>query len=192
MTDKKLIRTFLAIDLPEEIKVQIENVQTRLKATVKGIKWTRPEGIHLTLKFFGNISENQIADISRVVEKNTVDIRPLSLEVTTLGTFPNLKRPRVLWLGIGGSVERLLDLQKEIARDLESIGFQREDRAFRAHLTLGRVKSPKNVSGLSEIMTNEKNYDAGNFCAGGLTLLKSDLTPKGALYTKLAYFPFDG
>ena len=192
MTDKKLIRTFLAIDLPEEIKVQIENVQTRLKATVKGIKWTRPEGIHLTLKFFGNISENEIADIFRVVDKNTVDIRPLSLKVLTLGTFPNLKRPRVLWLGIGGSVEKLFDLQKEIEKDLESIGFQRENRAFSAHLTLGRIKSPKNVSGLSEIMTNEKHYDAGSFCAGGLTLLQSDLTPQGAIYTKLAYFPFDG
>lgn len=192
MTDKKLIRTFLAIDLPEEIKVQIENVQNRLKSTVKGIRWTRPEGIHLTLKFFGNISENKIADISSVVEKNTVDIRPLSLKVSTLGTFPNLKRPRVLWLGIGGSVEKLSDLQKEIEKDLESIGFQRENRAFRAHLTLGRIKSPKNVKGLSEIIKNEEIYDAGSFCAGGLTLLKSDLTPQGAIYTKLAYFPFDG
>lgn len=192
MTDKKLIRTFLAIDLPEEIKVQIENVQSRLKASVKGIRWARPEGIHLTLKFFGNISENKIADISSVVEKNTVDIRPLSLKVSTLGTFPNLKSPRVLWLGIGGSVEKLSDLQKEIEKDLESIGFQRENRAFRAHLTLGRIKSPKNVKGLSEIMKNEEIYDAGSFCAGGLTLLKSDLTPQGAIYTKLAYFPFEG
>lgn len=192
MTDKKLIRTFLAIDLPEEIKVQIENVQSRLKASVKGIRWARPEGIHLTLKFFGNISENKIADISSVVEKNTVDIRPLSLKVSTLGTFPNLKSPRVLWLGIGGSVEKLSDLQKEIEKDLESIGFQRGNRAFRAHLTLGRIKSPKNVKGLSEIMKNEEIYDAGSFCAGGLTLLKSDLTPQGAIYTKLAYFPFEG
>jgi 2'-5' RNA ligase len=192
MTDKKLIRTFLAIDLPEEIKVQIENIQSRLKASVKGIRWTRPEGIHLTLKFFGNISENEIADISKVVEKNTVDIRPLSLKVSTLGTFPNLKRPRVLWLGISGSVEKLSDLQKEIEKDLESIGFQTENRAFRAHLTLGRIKSPKNVKGLSEIIKKEEIYDAGSFCAGGLTLLKSDLTPQGAIYTKLAYFPFDG
>jgi 2'-5' RNA ligase len=192
MTDKKLIRTFLAIDLPEEIKVQIENIQSRLKASIKGIRWTRPEGIHLTLKFFGNISENKIADISSVVEKNTVDIRPISLKVSTLGAFPNLKRPRVLWLGIGGSVEKLSDLQKEIEKDLESIGFQTENRAFRAHLTLGRIKSPKNVEGLSEIIKNEGIYDAGSFCAGGLTLLKSDLTPQGAIYTKLAYFPFDG
>lgn len=192
MTDEKLIRTFLAIDLPEEIKVQIENVQNRLKTAVKGIRWTRPEGIHLTLKFFGNISENQIYDISSVVEKNTVNVRPFTLNVSMLGTFPNPKRPRVLWLGIGGSVERLLYLQREIEKDLESIGFQRENRAFKAHLTLGRVKSPKNVKGLSEVIENEGIYDAGSFRAGGLTLLKSDLTPQGAIYTKLAYFPFDG
>ena len=192
MTDEKLIRTFLAIELPEEIKVQIGNIQNRLKATVKGVRWTRPEGIHLTLKFFGNISENDIANISRIVERNTVDVRPLTLNVSTVGTFPNFKRPRVLWLGINGSVERLSDLQKEVEKDLEAIGFQRENRAFRAHLTLGRVKSPKDVKGLSEIIKSEESYDAGSFYAGGLTLFKSDLTPKGAIYTKLAYFPFDG
>ena len=192
MTDEKLIRTFLAIELPEEIKVQIGNIQNRLKATVKGVRWTRPEGIHLTLKFFGNVSENDIANISRIVERNTVDVRPLTLNVPTVGAFPNFKRPRVLWLGISGSVERLSDLQKEIENDLESTGFQRENRAFRAHLTLGRVKSPKDVKGLSEIIKSEESYDAGSFKAYGLTLFKSDLTPQGAIYTKLAYFPFDG
>ncbi|MEA1936174.1 MAG: RNA 2',3'-cyclic phosphodiesterase [Thermodesulfobacteriota bacterium] len=192
MTDEKLIRTFLAIELPEEIKVQIGNIQNRLKVTVKGVRWTRPEGIHLTLKFFGNVSENDIVNISRIVEKNTIDVRPLTLNVSTVGTFPNFKRPRVLWLGISGSVERLSDLQKEIENDLESIGFQRENRVFRAHLTLGRVKPPKDVKGLSEIIKSEESYDAGSFRAGGLTLFKSDLTPQGAIYTKLAYFPFDG
>ena len=192
MTNEKLIRTFLAIELPEEIKAQIGNIQNRLKTTVKGVRWTKLEGIHLTLKFFGNVSENDIANISKVVEKNTVDARPLTLNVSTIGTFPNLRRPRVLWFGISGSVERLSDLQNEIEKDLESIGFQRENRAFRAHLTLGRVKSPKEVKGLSEIIKNEESYDAGSFKAYGLTLFKSDLTPQGAIYTKLTYFPFDG
>ncbi len=192
MTDEKLIRTFLAIDLPEEIKIQIENIQNRLKTALRGIRWTRPEGIHLTLKFFGNISENQIYNISGIVEKDTVSIRPFTLNISTLGIFPNSKRPRVLWLGIGGSVEILLNLQKEIERDLESIGFKRENRTFKAHLTLGRVKSPKDAKGLSEIIENERVYDTGSFCAGGVTLLKSDLTPQGAIYTKLVYFPFGG
>ena len=192
MTEEKATRAFLAIDLPEEIKVQIENIQDRLKAVVKGVRWTRPEGIHLTLKFFGNISENDIANISGVVERNAVDVRPLTLNVSTIGTFPNPKRPRVVWLGISGTVERLSNLQKEIEEDLESIGFQKEKRAFRAHLTLGRIKLPKEVKGLSEIIQDEESYDAGSFKACGLTLFKSDLTPKGAVYTKLAYFPFDG
>jgi len=192
MTEEKSIRAFLAIDLPEEVKVQIGNIQDRLKAVVKGVRWTKPEGIHLTLKFFGNISENDIANISRVVERNAIDVKPFILNVSTIGTFPNPRRPRVVWLGVGGTVERLSDLQKEIEKNLESIGFEKEARAFRAHLTLGRVKVPKVVRGLSEVIKNEESYDAGSFCAGGLTLFKSDLTPKGAIYTKFAHFPFEG
>lgn len=190
MTDEKAIRTFLAIELPEEIKTQLRNIQGRLKSDVTGIRWTRPEGIHLTLKFFGNVSENDIAGIMETVGEKTKDVRPLALNVGTVGAFPNFKRPRVIWLGISGEVERLSVLQKEIDTDLETLGFQKETRGFRPHLTLGRVKSPKEVKGLSKITEEEKSYAAGSFIAGGLTLFKSDLAPKGAIYTKLAYFPF--
>lgn len=192
MADEKTIRTFLAIELPEEIKTQLRNIQDRLKANVKGIRWTRPEGIHLTLKFFGNVSENDIANISSVVEKKTKDVRPVTLNVETVGAFPNFKRPRVIWIGISGAVEGLSVLQKEIDTDIEALGFQKESRGFRPHLTLGRVKSPKEVKGLSKITEDGKSYAAGSFIAGGLTLFKSELTPKGAIYTKLAYFPFGG
>lgn len=192
MADEKTIRTFLAIELPEEIKTQLRNIQDRLKANVKGIRWTRLEGIHLTLKFFGSVSENDIANISGVVAKKTKDVSPFTLNVGTVGAFPNFKRPRVIWLGISGEVESLSALQKEIDTGLETIGFQRETRAFRPHLTLGRIKSPREVKGLSKIIKEEKSDAGESFIAGGLTLFKSELTPKGAIYTKLAYFPFEG
>ena len=192
MTDEKTTRTFLAIDLPEKIITQLIDIQDGLKASVKGIRWTRPEGIHLTLKFFGNISENDIVNISGVVEKKTKDARPVTLNVKRVGAFPNFKRPRVMWIGISGEVEQLFFLQEEIDTGLETIGFQKETRAFRPHLTLGRIKSPREVEGLAKIIEGGEGYTAGSFIAEGLTLFKSDLTPKGAIYTKLAYFPFEG
>ena len=191
MTDENAIRAFLAIDLPEETRNQIGIIQDRLKRTLKGVRWTRPKGIHLTLKFFGNVSESDIAKISSIIKKKTKDVGSLTLTVGTIGAFPNFKRPRVLWLEIGGAVERLSILQKEVEAALETCGFQRETRTFRPHLTLGRIKSPKVVAGLSEIIKGEKSYNGGSFTARGLTLFKSDLTPKGAMYTKLAYFLFD-
>ena len=192
MTDEKTTRTFLAIDLPEKIITQLIDIQDGLKASVKGIRWTRPEGIHLTLKFFGNISENDIVNISGVVEKKTKDARPVTLNVKRVGAFPNFKRPRVMWIGISGEVEQLFFLQEEIDTGLETIGFQKETRAFRPHLTLGRIKSPREVEGLAKIIEGGEGYTAGSFIAEGLTLFKSDLTPKGAIYTKLAYFPVEG
>lgn len=192
MTDEKTTRTFLAIDLPEKIITQLIDIQDGLKASVKGIRWTRPEGIHLTLKFFGNISENDIVNISGVVEKKTKDARPVTLNVKRVGAFPNFKRPRVMWIGISGEVEQLFFLQEEIDTGLETIGFQKETRAFRPHLTLGRIKSPREMEGLAKIIEGGEGYTAGSFIAEGLTLFKSDLTPKGAIYTKLAYFPFEG
>ena len=186
----KSIRAFLAIDLPEEIRDRIRDIQDRLKTNLKGIRWIRPEGIHLTLKFLGNIPQNDVLNISGMIEKHTKYVGPLMLKVGTVGTFPNLKRPRVLWLGIGGETEQLLTLQKKIDATLEDCGFKRETRTFSPHLTLGRIKSHKEIRGLSQAIGDGKNFAAGSFHADGLTLFKSDLTPKGAIYTKLAHFPF--
>ena len=188
----KSIRAFLAIDLPEEIRDRIRGIQDRLKTNLKGVRWIRPEGIHLTLKFLGNISKNDILNISGMIEKQTKYVGPLMLKVGTVGTFPNLKRPRVLWLGIGGETEQLITLQKKIDAALEDCGFKRETRTFRPHLTLGRIKSPKGTSGLSQAIEDGKNFAAGSFHAACLALFKSDLTPKGAIYTKLAHSPFGG
>ena len=191
MEDDKSIRSFLAIDLPAEVLNKIRTIQNQLKKTIEGsIGWTRPEGIHLTLKFFGNISENDISNITMVIENHVNRIKPLALNAGNLGVFPTLARPRVLWLGVGGDVEPLAGFQKSIDSALQDFGFEGENRPFRPHLTLARIKDPKSVIGLAKIMEKSDNYEAGHFHAGGITLFKSQLSPKGAIYTKLAYFPF--
>ncbi len=190
MNDKKSIRSFLAIDPPQEIYNEIVKIQERLRKTFQGdIRWVRPEGIHLTLKFFGYIYDSDVANISNVVKDNVMDMKALFLNVSGLGAFPSVNRPRVLWLGIDGDTEAVIRLQTKIDTALEGYGFKKEDRPFKPHLTLARIKEPKGLIGLAEAVT-KNGYAAGGFSVRGLTLFKSDLRPTGAVYTKLSYFPF--
>ncbi|MBN2199688.1 MAG: RNA 2',3'-cyclic phosphodiesterase, partial [Candidatus Aminicenantes bacterium] len=180
-------RTFLAIDPPESVRREMGRIQEQLKRTVRGtVRWVRPEGIHLTLKFFGDITGDDITRIADAVEEEAATAKPLELQVKTIGVFPDLKRPRVVWLGMEGDVDRLLALQKELDRRFAALGFPKEDRPFRAHLTLGRIKTPKGLSGVAQAVEQGAWVEAGSFRAEGLTLFQSDLKPAGAVYTKLA------
>lgn len=193
MSEGKSIRAFLAIDPPQELLDQVGRIQDQLRKTIQGdVRWVRQEGIHLTIKFFGNISESDVANISLVVENTTSKVAPFTLGMKRVGVFPDVKRPRVLWLGMDGDVDTLIRLQKEVDTELQKYGFEKEDRFFRPHLTLARIKEPRGLIGLAKIMQKSEDYEAGSFSASGLNLFKSDLTPKGAVYTKLSYFPFGG
>jgi 2'-5' RNA ligase len=193
MTDEKSIRSFLALDLPEEILREIGRIRNRLEELIQGdIRWVRPEGIHLTLKFFGDISEIDIANIAAVVEKAAAGAAPFTLSIGGVGVFPDSRRPRVLWLGMNGDVPRLLIFQKELERSLQLIGFALEERPFRPHLTLGRIRSPKGLTGLARVLEKGEEYAAAGFLASGLGLFRSELTPRGAVHTRLKWFPFAG
>jgi 2'-5' RNA ligase len=193
MPEAKEIRAFLALDPPPEVLRGIADIQSALKRNIRGtLSWVRPEGIHLTLKFFGGIAESDVGAVSEVVAGQTAGIRPLRLEAKGLGVFPNLRRPRVLWIGIGGETARLTALQQAIEEGLEAAGFPREERPFRAHLTLARIKSPQGLAGLDGALAAKGAESAGVFTATCLTLFKSELTPKGAIYTVLNHFPFQG
>lgn len=193
MPEAGTIRAFLALDPPPEVLHKVAEIQTAIRKNIRGaLSWVRPEGIHLTLKFFGGIAEDDVHGISEVVAGQTIGVRPLNLEARGLGIFPGLKRPRVLWLGIDGEVERLIVLQKAIDQGLEARGFPMEERPFRAHLTLARIKTPQGLEGLNSVLAAKGSESAGKFTATGLTLFKSNLTPKGAIYTVLNHFPFQG
>ncbi|MGO9136878.1 MAG: RNA 2',3'-cyclic phosphodiesterase [Syntrophales bacterium] len=190
MSDEKAIRAFLAVDPTEEIFREITKIQERLKKAIQGdIRWVRPEGIHLTLKFFGYVYQTDIANISSVVKNSVANMRALLLNVRSLGAFPSVNRPRVLWLGIDGDTDALINLQTEIDTGFQDYGLKKEVRPFRPHLTLARIKEPKGMVGLAEAV-KKNDYIAGSFTVSGLTLFESDLKPTGAIYTKLVDFPF--
>jgi 2'-5' RNA ligase len=191
MSDEKAMRAFLAVDPPEEIFNEIIKIQERLKKTIGGdIRWVRPEGIHLTLKFFGYVYQSDVANISLVVKNNVANMKALMLNVRNLGAFPSLNRPRVLWLGLDGDTDALISLQVEIDTGFQEYGFKKEERPFRPHLTLARIKEPRGLDGLAEAVKKNEDYNAGSFTISGLTLFKSELRPTGAIYTKLSHFPF--
>ena len=193
MSENKNIRAFLAIDPPEVVLDNIQALQNRLKKSIQGaIRWVRPEGIHLTLKFFGDISAYDVENISEAIANKTTNVPPITLEIRGMGAFPDLNRPRVIWLGINGQLAPLLSLQRDLEEVFSKLGFPKENRPFRAHLTMGRVKVPKGIIGLAPSVEAEGNLMAGNFTVGEITLFQSSLSPQGAIYSKLAAFPLQG
>ena len=186
---EKNIRAFLAIEPPEGILQSLIRLQEKLKTEISGrINWTRPQGQHLTLKFFGDISAPDVESISRAVQNRVAPGWSLNLKIEKTGVFPDARKPRVLWCGATGDVEKLSFLQKQLDGDFEEIGFPREERPFQAHLTLARIKDPRGVSGIREALTKHNAFAAGEFSVGELILFQSKLTPQGAVYTKLATF----
>jgi RNA 2',3'-cyclic 3'-phosphodiesterase len=193
MTDERMIRLFLALDPPEEMLREIGRIQNRLRERIHGdVRWVRPEAIHLTLKFFGDIPECDVANISSVAGRAAAGVQPFDLTIGGVGVFPDPHRPRIIWLGMGGEAVRLTTFQQGMEPVLEEIGFPPEERPFRPHLTLGRIKTPKGLTGLAGVLEKGEMYAAGRFTATGLCLFKSDLTPRGAIYTRLAEYPFAG
>jgi RNA 2',3'-cyclic 3'-phosphodiesterase len=185
----KNIRAFLAIDPPEDILQAMSSLQEKLKREIGGrISWTKSQGQHLTLKFFGDISTDDVKNICSVAEKRIVSVQSLNLKIEKLGVFPDARRPRVIWCGISGDVEKLSSLQKQLDSDFAGIGFPREDRPFQAHLTLGRIKDSHGLTGISEALTKYSAFTAGEFSCTELILFQSKLSPQGAVYTKLAEF----
>ena len=192
-TAEKNIRACLAIEPPEDILQAMLRLQEKLKREVSGrISWTRPEGWHLTLKFFGDVSMEDVEKISSAVQNRVASGLSLNLKLEKLGVFPDARRPRVLWCGTAGDVSQLSVLQKQLDTDFDALGFPNEDRPFRAHVTLARMKDPRGVTGLGEALAKHGAFAAGEFICRELILFQSQLTPRGAIYTRLAVFPLNG
>jgi len=180
-----LIRSFLAIELPEPILRRIGEVQGGLRSSHAEVRWTNPEKIHLTLKFFGNIKESRVDPIFESIRKPIWTTLPFSLKVRGVGAFPHLKNPRVIWMGLADGKEMLISLQKQIEDRLERIGFEPEDRPFQPHLTLGRMKSSRGKEELVKRMEKYREEEFGVFQVERVVLFKSDLRPSGPIYTLL-------
>ena len=188
MSDK--IRTFIAIELPEKILTPIRQVQGHLRDYGFKIRWVPPTNIHLTLKFLGDIDASEIEKIGQTILKSVEAYEPLSLGAKGIGVFPGLKNPRVVWVGVFGMVDPLTKLHQSLQENLELVGFPKEKRRFKTHLTLGRIKSKVPRGRLLDAIQKYQGFQTEAFVADRITLFKSDLKPSGAIYTRLKHIPF--
>lgn len=181
------LRTFLCLELPGEARERIEALQSRLKRHGARVGWTAPGNVHLTLAFLGDVERDRVDAVAAAARGAAARGAPLALRLEGAGGFPSLARPRVLWVGIGGETEALSALHADLAAELEKIGFAREKRAFRPHLTIGRVKDDRDraLRAVAAEIAAER-LEGPEFAATELVVMRSELGPAGARYTPLA------
>ena len=184
------IRSFIAIQLPEEVREGLARLRKELERDEhKFVKWVAPGGIHLTLKFLGNIPSKRVAEITEAIAEAAQGISPFHLEISCLGAFPSLRQARVFWVGIGGEVEKLSRLQQNIDSALAVLGFAKEERSFVPHLTLARLRpgaSPLERRSFGELVDSTIFEDKYHIEVEAVSLMRSQLTPAGAVYTCLS------
>jgi 2'-5' RNA ligase len=179
------MRAFVALCLPADIIDHVSGLQKALKARGLRLRWVKPRNLHLTLKFLGETPVAAVADIGRALRRASRETASLSLTVQGMGVFPGIRRARVLWVGLGGQVEALQSLYSRIEDEFADLGFAREKRGFKAHLTLARMKGPVAPRELLAAVEATGNYEPLPFLARRLTLYKSDLRPQGAVYSPM-------
>ena len=191
------IRTFIAIELDETINAALADLQEQLKAKIPqgSVRWVKPGGIHLTLKFLGDVAANRIEEVERALTQACAGLPAFSFSVGGLGCFPRPQRPRVLWAGVQEESGTLAGLQKAIEDGMEKLGFAPERRKFHAHLTLGRTQrraSSGDVRRLGRLVQETDIGELAQMEARAVSLIKSDLRPTGAVYTQLAAVRLEG
>lgn len=190
------VRLFIAVELPSAVLAALTALQKRLKTLdrERAIRWTAAEGVHLTLKFLGETTPDRIPAIVAGLEQAAGGKTPFDLSMTGVGCFPNLQRPRVVWAGLRGDMAALRRLQEAVEEHIAPLGYPTEARAFSPHLTLGRARREASTGALAAFGKQIEQIAATtaetvNWRVEAVSLMRSDLKPSGALYTRLAYVP---
>jgi 2'-5' RNA ligase len=190
------VRLFIAVELPTAVLAALTALQKRLKTLdrERAIRWTAAEGVHLTLKFLGETTSDRIPAIVTGLEQAAGGKTPFDLSMTGVGCFPNLQRPRVVWAGLRGDMGALRRLQEAVEEHIAPLGYPTEARAFSPHLTLGRARREASTGALAAFgkqieQVGAATAEAVNWRVEAVSLMRSDLKPSGALYTRLAHVP---
>lgn len=182
-----IIRAFIAIELPLELKKELSALETQLKkAAPPVIKWVDPATMHITLKFLGETSDAGIGELLQAMEESVKGVPPFQLEIRELGSFVASDRAQTIWVGVKGEMDTLNQLQKNIEANTELLGYKREKRPYSPHLTLGRVRDtarPSESLRISKLLTETTFASIYKVDVRAVNLLKSQLTPAGAIHT---------
>ena len=181
----KRLRVFIALTLPDTVSTAIRHVQEQLASHRLKVRWVRAGNIHLTLKFLGEIDTSRIDEVEAVVAETAFKRAPFHLSAKGVGVFPNIKRARVIWMGIAGQVTALTELQQDMANRLVTIGFPPDKRRYSGHLTLGRSKGAIDAGHLMNAMVEIQSFESELFIVNRVSLFRSELHAAGAVYTEL-------
>jgi len=185
------MRVFIAIDIDEQIRKALGNLQNELRSKVdikkSDVKWVNPDNIHLTLKFLGEIKDQEAVDVCNITKEVASRHESFELALETVGHFGG-RSARVLWIGTGQNSDNLLQLQSDLEEQLTSAGWPRETRKFSGHLTLCRVRNSKAGVKLAQMTEGYKDFKLGTVSADSVSVYQSQLTPKGPIYTVLGNY----
>ena len=185
------MRVFIATDISQEIRKALGDLQSELQSKVDAkrgdLKWVKPENIHLTLKFLGEIKDEQVVDVCNVVQDVAGRHESFELDIETVGSFGG-RSARVLWVGIGRGGDHLLPLQKDLEQRLASAGWPPEARKFTGHLTLCRIRNPRVGAKLAAMTEQYRDFQLGTMLADSVSVYQSQLTPTGPIYTVLGNY----
>ena len=188
------MRAFIAIEVSEDIKAVLGQIEAHLKYAGADVKWVRPEIVHLTLKFLGEIQEDKAKEITAALDGIARATKPFDITLKDVGAFPKIDFPRVIWAGLDKGAVESKELASKVDEALSLIGFNREERPFSGHLTIGRVRSSLNRAKLIEKMASSAaNFQLSAVKAhkvASVILFQSKLTPQGSIYTKFHESPF--
>ncbi len=176
------MRTFIAVELPEEVKSKINKVIETLKPISSGVKWVEEKNLHITMKFLGEIKESEVERLIAIVEDNVKETSFFNAKYEGMGTFPTSTSPRVVWVGTRAGGEELKGIADSFESSLSKAGFRSEEREFTPHITIGRVKERKNMPELVKAIEKLKNEKFGEVIVDQISIMKSTLTPKGPIY----------
>jgi len=184
------VRSFIAIELPDELKLGLAQLEAQLKMSKQPwVKWVDPYSIHLTLKFLGSIAVDRISEITGAMEEAIQGISPFRLEVKDLGVFPNLRRVQVAWVGISGEVDKLSQLQRHLESKLARLGFAPESRPFTPHLTLARLRNRASLDerqSFGQLIATTRFEAVYTIKVDAINLMRSQLTREGAIYSRIS------
>lgn len=187
------LRLFVGISAPEEWKFALKEWRGRIQSRFSNSfgRWTSEANLHLTLRFFGSVEDAKVAAICEALREISERTQKFAVSPGNLGCFPNLSRPRIVWLGLGGATERLSELESRVRSATTGFGQPPEDRPFHPHLTLARLKEPTrdDRAEIAELIHKQEPVQAENWKICSFELIRSDTGSDGSVYTHLANFP---
>ncbi len=191
------LRTFIAIELDQELRDNLGRLQDQVRGQVSpgSVRWVRPEGIHLTLKFLGDTPLEKVEEVKAALGRAAAEVGPFTFTVAGLGCFPNTRSPRVVWVGIEEPTGALVRLRDHVEAEVSPLGFPTERRSFSPHLTLGRVQrraSKSEVREVGQVVAATAVGIVDEMAVGAVWYIKSDLRPSGAVYTALVEAKLQG